>query len=67
MVRRRVWVWLGWPALVLVAAVSVLHFVRYRLGRDVFWEVGVADLVVLAVVVLGPPLAWEVWRRRNPG
>ncbi|NIP80838.1 MAG: hypothetical protein GWM90_17130 [Gemmatimonadetes bacterium] len=65
MKNRRVRIWIGWPAAVVVASVSVLHFLRYRLGREVDWAWTPALMVAAALITVGPPLLLELAVRRN--
>ena len=63
--RVRVLAWIGWPLVVVVAGISLLHFVRYRLGWEVDWEWSALHLLQFVVVLLAPPVIAEVVLRRG--
>jgi hypothetical protein len=60
---QRLLLWLGWPALVVICSVAVIHFLRYRLGVDVFWRWEATPMLLFAAAILIPLLLHEARRR----
>jgi hypothetical protein len=63
--RGRVLAWLAWPALVFLVTISVIHFLRYRLGWDLYWSWAPIPTAVALVVALAVPVAYELSARRQ--
>lgn len=62
--RVRVIAWIGWPIAVPVAGISVLHFLRYRLGWGIYWVWSLTHVLPVILVMLVPPVILEVLLRR---
>jgi hypothetical protein len=67
--RVRILLWIGWPLTAVVLGVSVLHFLRYQLGWEVYWSWHVRHLVPAIAALVVPPAVIEVMIRktRNDG
>jgi hypothetical protein len=67
--RVRILLWLGWPVTAVVLGVSVLHFLRYQVGWEIYWSWNVPHVVQAIVALLVPPAVIEVLIRnvRNNG
>jgi hypothetical protein len=67
MTRARLLVWLAWPAFVFVVSVSVIHFLRYRLGWDIYWSWSPGRAVAAVAVALVVPVTYEMVARLRSG
>lgn len=61
----RLVVWLLWPALVFVVSISVIHFLRYRLGWDIYWSWTPARTMAAVLIALVVPVVYELLARRR--
>jgi hypothetical protein len=65
--RRRVVAWITWPALVGIACISVIHFLRYRMGVEIQWSWDVFPLAILGAATLVPLLVMDAHLRKEYG
>jgi hypothetical protein len=65
--RRRVVAWITWPALVGIACISVIHFLRYRMGIDIQWSWDVFPVAIAAATALFLLLVLDARLRSDGG
>jgi hypothetical protein len=63
--RPRLVVWVLWPALVFVVSISVIHFLRYRMGWDIHWSWTPTRTAAAALAALVVPAVYELVARRR--
>jgi hypothetical protein len=66
--RPRLLFCVAWPILLTFGIVSVVHFLRYRLGVEIYWTWEPRPTLAAAVALLMPILLLEatIWKRRTP-
>jgi hypothetical protein len=61
--HQRLLLCLGWPGVLGVVSISVLHFLRYRLGLDVYWTWQAMPTLAAMALALFPLLAFALLAR----
>jgi hypothetical protein len=62
--RRRLMIGLGWPILLGISTISTIHFLRYRMGVEIYWSWSVSMVGLALAAAILPLLVHEV-RIRN--